>query len=96
MVKKRVSPVGMDHLPYQRIRTPSGALYHQNSFYTIRGMRRIDGIIPSIGLSPGSVGGIKKRKIFEPLESVTIEDIKEIVAESLSRNHRVYDRLAEI
>lgn len=96
MVEKRVSPVGMGYLPSQRIRMPSGTLYPQNSFYTIRGMRRIDGIIPSIGLSPGSAGGIKKRKIFEPLESVTIEDIEEIVVESLSRNHRVYDRLAEI
>ena len=39
---------------------------------------------------------IKKRRTFEALESVTIKDIEEIVTESLSRNRRVYDRLAEI
>lgn len=39
---------------------------------------------------------VKKRKTFEPLESVTVKDIEEIVAESLSRNHSVYNRLAEI
>ena len=39
---------------------------------------------------------VKKRRNFEPMESVTIKDIEEIVDESLSRNHRVYSRLAEI
>lgn len=38
----------------------------------------------------------RKRKTFEPLESVTVEDIEEIVDKSLSRNNRVYNRLAEI
>lgn len=38
----------------------------------------------------------RKRKTFEPLKSVTIQDIEDIVDESLSRNYKVYNRLAEI
>lgn len=35
-------------------------------------------------------------KLFEPLEEVTEADIIRIVDESLKRDFKVYDRLAEI
>ena len=35
-------------------------------------------------------------KAFEPLEEVTEQDIVRIVKESLERDFKVYDRLAEI
>ena len=38
----------------------------------------------------------RKRRLFEPWKSVTVEEIEEFVDESLARNSRIYNRLAEI
>ena len=38
----------------------------------------------------------KERRTFEPLESITVEDIEKLADKALARNFKVYDRLAEI
>lgn len=38
----------------------------------------------------------KQKETFEPMKNVTEEDIKKIAAEALSKNFKVYNRLAEI
>ncbi len=38
----------------------------------------------------------KQKETFKPMKNVTEEDIKKIVAEALSKNFKVYNRLAEI